>query len=125
MIVNKNRQVGASTWGTLFIVLSLIFMAVTAAKLWTPYFDDMAVKTAVRNIAESNAATGMGPNEIRATINKRLEVNNVKLTKDEILVKKEDGEVLIEIIYERRVPLYANVDAVLKFKHSATVQSKR
>ena len=67
----------------------------------------------------------MGPNEIRATINKRLEVNNVKLTKDEILVKKEDGEVLIEIIYERRVPLYANVDAVLKFKHSATVQSKR
>ena len=125
MVVNKNKQIGASTWATMYIVLSLIFLALTATKVWTPYFDDMAVKTAVKNIADSGSTAGMAPKEIRATINKRLQVNNVVLTPEEILVKKQDGEVKVDVIYERRIPLYGNVDAVLKFNHSATLQSKR
>lgn len=115
---------GASMYVTLFIILMLIFGAVTVMKLWAPYFDDMAVKTALKNIAEEQKTRTMAPNEIRSTINKRLQVNGVELAKEEIVIKKEDGEVTIDILYERRVPMYGNIDAVLKFSHSAVVQAK-
>ncbi|MCK5789330.1 MAG: DUF4845 domain-containing protein [Ketobacter sp.] len=124
MHINKNKQMGASMYVTLFIILMLIFGAVTVMKLWAPYFDDMAVKTALKNIAEEQKTRTMAPNEIRSTINKRLQVNGVELAKEEIVIKKEDGEVTIDILYERRVPMYGNIDAVLKFSHSAVVQAK-
>ncbi|MEE2731273.1 MAG: DUF4845 domain-containing protein [Pseudomonadota bacterium] len=125
MRMDKNKQIGSSMYATMFIILVLIFIAVTAMKLWAPYFDDMAVKTALKNIAEEDATRSMGPKEIRTTFNKRLQVNGVELSKDEIIIQKEEGEVTIQIVYERRVPLYGNIDAVLSFDHSATVQSKR
>jgi len=125
MHINKNRQIGASMYVTMFMILILIFGAVTVMKLWAPYFDDMAVKTALKNIAEEETTRTMGPKEIRSTINKRLQVNSVQLEKEEIVIKKEDGEVTIDINYERRIPMYGNIDAVLKFSHGAVVQAKR
>ncbi len=124
MNLNNKKQIGSSTWGVMFIVLALIFGGVTAAKLWSPYFDDMAVSTAVKNISEEESTRSMSPKEIRDTINKRLQVNSVEQKKDEIVIKKEDGEILIDVIYERRLPMYGNVDAVLKFSHSAKVKAK-
>lgn len=125
MRINKNKQIGSSMYATMFIILVLIFVAVTAMKLWAPYFDDMAVKTALKNIAEEEPTRTMGPKDIRSSLNKRLQVNSVTLDKDEIIIKKEDGEVTIDIIYERRIPLYGNIDAVLSFNHNATVTAKR
>ena len=52
MHINKNKQNGSSTYATMFILLVLIFAAVTLMKLWAPYFDDMAVKTALKNLSE-------------------------------------------------------------------------
>jgi len=109
----------------MFIILVLIFLAVTAMKLWAPYFDDLAVKTALQNISEEETSTTMSPKDIRSTLNKRLEINGVNLKKEDVIIKKEDGVVNIDVAYERRVPLYGNIDAVLKFQHSATVNPKR
>ncbi|MGB1062342.1 MAG: DUF4845 domain-containing protein, partial [Ketobacter sp.] len=108
----------------MFILLVLIFAAVTLMKLWAPYFDDMAVKTALKNLSEEETTRSMAPNEIRNTLNKRLSVNGVKLEKEEVVIKKEDGEILINVIYERRIPMYGNVDAMLKFQHDVAVKAK-
>ncbi len=124
MQINKNKQIGSSMYTTMFLILMLIFGAVTLMKLWAPYYDDMAVGTAVKNISAEEATRTMGPKEIRATINKRLQVNGVQLDKDEILIKKEDGEILIDIIYGRRIPMYGNIDAILKFQHNTSVKAK-
>lgn len=118
------RQRGASTLGMMTIALALVFAAVTGMKLWGPYYDDLAVKTAVENLAKEDATRAMGPNEIRQTINKRLQVNQVTLNKEDVLIKKEDGVINIDIKYERRVPMYGNVDAMVKFHHSATVNAR-
>ena len=124
MHINKNKQNGSSTYATMFILLVLIFAAVTLMKLWAPYFDDMAVKTALKNLSEEETTRSMAPNEIRNTLNKRLSVNGVKLEKEEVVIKKEDGEILINVIYERRIPMYGNVDAMLKFQHDVAVKAK-
>ncbi|HVK99543.1 MAG TPA: DUF4845 domain-containing protein [Dongiaceae bacterium] len=118
------RQRGASTLGMMTIALALIFAAVTAMKLWAPYYDDLAVKTALENVAKEDATRAMGPVEIRSTINKRLQVNQVELGKDDVQIKKEDGIININIKYERRIPMYGNVDAMVKFNHSATINAR-
>lgn len=124
MQINKNKQIGSSMYVTMLLIMMLIFGAVTVMKLWAPYFDDMAVDTALKNLAEEPNTRSMGPKEIRATINKRLQVNSVQLDKEEIIIKKEDGEILIDIIYERRIPMYGNIDAMLKFQHNVTLKAK-
>lgn len=118
------RQGGMSTLGMMTVALAVIFAGVTAMKLWSPYYDDLAVKTALENIANEDTTKSLGPNEIRQTINKRLQVNQVELSKDDVLIKKEDGVIKIDIIYERRVPMYGNIDAMVKFNHSATINAR-
>lgn len=119
-----NKQDGMSTLSTMAVALVLVFIAVTIMKLWSPYFDDMAVKTAVENISKEEATRAMSPKEILQTINKRLTVNQVTLSKDDIKIKKEDGIIKIDINYERRVPMYGNVDAMVRFSHSATINAR-
>ncbi len=118
------KQGGMSTLGMMTVALVVIFAGVTAMKLWSPYYDDLAVKTALENIAKEEPTKSMGPNEIRQTINKRLQVNQVELSKDDVLIKKEDGVIKIDIVYERRVPMYGNIDAMVKFSHSAVVNTR-
>ncbi len=118
------NQYGMSTLGLMTVALLIVFGAVTAMKLWTPYYDDLAVKTAVENIAKEEATRAMSPNEILQTINKRLQVNQVTLSKEDIKIKKEDGLIKIDVVYERRIPMYGNIDAMVKFNHSATINAR-
>ena len=119
----KNQQ-GMSTLGLMTVVLVIVFVAITAMKLWTPYYDDLAVKTAVENMANEDATRSMSPNEVLQTLNKRLQVNQVTLQKDDVKIKKEDGVINIDVVYERRIPMYGNIDAMVKFNHHATIKAK-
>lgn len=118
------KQHGMSTLGMMTVALLIVFGAVTAMKLWAPYYDDLAVRTAVENLSKEEATRSMSPNEILQTLNKRLQVNQVTLSKDDIKIKKEDGLINIDVIYERRIPMYGNIDAVVKFNHSATINAR-
>lgn len=118
------RQRGMSTLGLMTVALLIVFAAVTVMKLWSSYYDDLAVKTALENIAAEESTRTMSPNEILQTLNKRLQVNQVTLNKDDVKIKKEDGIININVVYERRVPMYGNVDAMVKFNHAATINSR-
>lgn len=118
------KQAGSSTLGMMTVALLVVFGAVTAMKLWSPYYDDLAVKTAVENMAAEDATRSMSPNEILQTLNKRLYVNQVALGKDDVKISKEDGIIKINVAYERRVPMYGNIDAMVKFNHSATINAR-
>ena len=118
------KQYGMSTLGMMTVVLLIVFAGVTIMKLWSPYYDDLAVKTALENIAKEESTRVMSPKEIFSTINKRLTVNQVTLKKDDVKIKKEDGLIKIDIAYERRIPMYGNIDAMVKFNHSATINAR-
>ena len=108
---------GQTMWGNLFLILMLIFTAITAMKLWGPYYDDFAVAKAVENMNTDPAVRSMNANEMRESLNKKLQISGVELKKEEVKVTKTDTDLQMEIAYERRLPLYGNVDAVVKFHH--------
>ncbi len=116
-------QRGQSMWGNLFMIGMLIFAAITVMKLWSPYYDDFAVAKAVENMQEDPAVPAMNANEMRESLNKRLQISNVELTKDDVKVSKNDTGIQMDITYEKRLPMYGNVDAVVKFNHSLHISS--
>lgn len=117
-------QRGQSMWGNLFMIAMLIFAAITIMKLWAPFYDDFAVAKAVENMQSDSAVPAMNANEMRDSLNKRLQISGVSLSKDNVKVTKSDGKVQMDIAYEKRVPMYGNIDAVITFKHSLQIGSK-
>lgn len=120
---HMKAQRGQSMWGNLFMIGMLIFAAITIMKLWSPYYDDFAVAKAVENMKDDPAVSAMNANEMRESLNKRLQISNVTLTKDDVKVTKDDNGIQMDITYEKRLPMYGNVDAVVKFNHSLHISS--
>jgi len=110
-------QRGQSMWGNLFMIGMLIFAAITVMKLWSPYYDDFAVAKAVENMQDDPAVKSMNANELRESLNKRLQISAVELAKENVKVIKNDTGI------EKRLPMYGNVDAVVKFNHSLHISS--
>lgn len=110
-------------WGNLFMIGMLIFAAITVMKLWSPYYDDLAVSKAVENMQDDPSVAAMNANEMRESLNKRLQISGVMLGKDDVKVTKSDSGIQMLINYEKRLPMYGNVDAVVKFNHSLQISS--
>lgn len=111
-------------WGNLFMIGMLIFAAITVMKLWEPYYNDFAVAKAVENMKSDNTVPGMNAEEMRSSLNKRLQISGVSLTKENVKITKDDDAIQMDITYEKRIPMYGNIDAVVMFKHSLHVESK-
>ncbi len=122
--MNFNAQRGQSMWGNLFMIGMLIFAAITVMKLWEPYYNDFAVAKAVENMKSDNTVPGMNAEEMRSSLNKRLQISGVSLTKENVKITKDDDAIQMDITYEKRIPMYGNIDAVVMFKHSLHVESK-
>ncbi|MCG8315895.1 MAG: DUF4845 domain-containing protein [Pseudomonadales bacterium] len=122
MVSLKTKQKGMTTASMLMVGSLVAFVAFSAFKLYTPYYNDFAVKTALENMAEEGATiAAMSPSEIRQTLGKRIYTSGVTLGKDDVEITKDKGAITISINYEVRTHMYANIDAVTVFNHSLTV----
>lgn len=119
-----NLQRGQSMWGNLVMAAVVIFAAVTLMKLWDPYYDDFAVAKAMENMENEIATRSMTPEEMFNSLNKRLEINDVVLGKNDVKVSKSEKGTVMDVAYEVRLPMYGNVDAVVKFKHSMSLPAE-
>lgn len=121
--MNLNAQRGQSMWGNLFMIGMLLFVAITVMKLWGPYYSDFAVAKAIENMKSDPVTLTMGAKELRESLNKRLEISAVTLAKENVDVVKDENGTKITINYEVRLPLYGNIDGVVKFNHSLELAS--
>ena len=121
--VGRKKQAGEFNFGTIMLILLLAIAGVSLFKLSGPFMDDIAVKNSLEAVESESSSASLSPSQIRDVINKRLAINSVKpLADHEILIRKEEGDILVDISYERRVKMYANIDAAIKFDHSAILK---
>lgn len=122
MVSIKTKQQGMTTASMLMVGALVAFFALSAFKLYTPYYNDFAVKTALENMQEEGSAIAvMSPSDIRKTIGKRIYTSGMSLDKDDIEIIKNKGSLTINVNYEVRTHMYANIDAITVFNHSITV----
>jgi hypothetical protein len=105
---------GALGW---IVVLGLASFALTCFfKLGPEYLDYWNTKNAVEVVVGNGKAGSMSKDELRSAVQKQLDVSMIKtITAKQVRISDESGVRELDASYEKRVPLIANIDVVLKF----------
>lgn len=107
--------------GALAMVIVALFcgaLLTMAIKIGPAYIDDVTIQEALENLEGTEGLSRMGSAEVRRLINKRLSINNIRgFDAKNISVEKNGEFVVINVDYEVRNNLFANVDTIVHFQH--------
>ncbi|MCG6869407.1 MAG: DUF4845 domain-containing protein [Gammaproteobacteria bacterium] len=122
---SMQRQRGASFLLWLVLIGILGFGMVVGFKLFPVYLNGYAVEKILNEVAQDSRGKGYNNKKIIwQSISKRLDVNSISdVTYDNLTFKRESGNSTVDIDYEVRKHLFANIDAVIVFKFSETFKT--
>lgn len=111
-----DRQRGFSKSGlTLVIVIITLFFTV-GLKVGPLYVDHNLITGICQELIDNGEAANMTVNDVRERVSASLRINNVTgFDLSDIRMRKENGNAIITVAYERRLPLVANLDIVAVF----------
>lgn len=116
---NLSRQRGISSAGVLLIAVLLGLFFTVGLKVGPLYVDHNLITGLCQDLIDKGEANGMTVTEVRDRISSTLRINNVTdFDLNSIRMRKENGEAIITVAYEKRVPLIANLDIVATFDES-------
>jgi len=113
-------QRGMSTL-SLLVVVALVGLGITCGlKMIPAYMDYWTLKGIFEAVEAEPATLQANPKLIESMLQKRLDINSFRgfNQKDSVSIRKEDGQLFIEVYYEVRESLFGNVDVVMKFEHN-------
>jgi hypothetical protein len=113
------QQRGASFFGTLIVVLMVGTFVAIGFKLYSPYLEHQTIKSVVEAIIKDRSELAKPIAQIRSDIDKRFYINQVSLPdREDLEIRNEEGVLKFTLNYERRVPMFYNIDAVVKFNEA-------
>ena len=116
---NFSRQRGISSAGVLLIAVLLGLFFTVGLKVGPLYVDHNLITGLCQDLIDNGEANSMAVTEVRDRISSTLRINNVtEFDLNSIRLRKENGEAIITVAYEKRVPLIANLDIVATFDES-------
>ncbi len=109
-------QQGFSKFGLLMTLIVLVCFLTFGLKVLPVYIDHNFVKGFAEDLVESGRASSMTQAEVREEVGRGLAINNVREFEiNSITTSINGGDSVISIKYERRIPLFSNVDIVVSF----------
>ncbi|MDO8270829.1 MAG: DUF4845 domain-containing protein [Gammaproteobacteria bacterium] len=109
-------QQGFSKFGLLMTLIVLVCVLTFGLKVLPVYIDHNFVKGVAEDMVESGRASSMTQAEVREEVGRGLAINNVRgFDINNITTSINGGDSVISIKYERRIPLFSNVDIVVSF----------
>ena len=124
MISTRKQQKGASIFAIIvMLIVAGIFFSV-GFKLYPAYFDNKLVDSVLTEMIGNNDELNQSEFLIKRTVQRKFTVNQIRLPKEALKIIKEGNKVILDLDYQVRVPMFANVDAMVKFKkkYEAEVQ---
>lgn len=116
----KNKQKGMTGISIMALLILIAFVVLTLLKIMPIYFDSFKVGDVISSLKEERGLGEKSNSEITKMILKRLDVNMVSdVTKDNVFIEKSKNQVLIDVEYEVRKPMFGNLDIIISFKKSA------
>lgn len=116
--MNRSKQKGMNSILLLFILAMLGFLLMCFFKLGPAYMDNTYIVSALESLAESHPDDlhTVTKTQLNQELSKFYTINNVRGDAVKSLaVDRRQDKTLISISYEVRVPMFANVDVVLRF----------
>lgn len=112
----SGRQHGFSKFGLLMTLVVLVTGLTFGLKVLPIYIDHNFVRGQAESLVESGRAATLTQAEIRSEVGNSLRVNNIRdFDLNSITSTRNNGAAVITIVYERRVPLFSNMDVVVSF----------
>jgi hypothetical protein len=116
------RQDGLTAISILFLIFLLgggIFLIFQLAPVYLEHF---GVVSSLKSMASETGMHAKSPGELRELLQKRLEINDVKrVTKEDILIKRQQRDTSIHIAYEVQIPVVSNISLLVTFDNSVTL----
>lgn len=118
----KRKQRGITMLGFLITLCVVIFFAYCAMKIVPMYIEYYSVKKALASIASDAQAADATKEKIRSNFARHMQIDYVATVKPEMLkIESTDTGYNLIMNYERREPLFANLDVVGKFNAQQAV----
>ena len=119
----KNRkQSGMTMLGFLITLAVVMFFLYSAMKIVPMYIEYYSVKKALASIASDAQAADATKEKIRSNFARHMQIDYVATVKPEMLkIESTDTGYNLIMNYERREPLFANLDVVGKFNAQQAV----
>ncbi len=110
------RQRGVSLSGLLIWSFLLVMVAILGMKVAPPYIEHASIKKALVAISNDPDLQQAGSKEIRRSFDKRILIDNIDVVRgSDIQFSKENGQLILEINYSVKTPLFANISLFFDF----------
>ncbi len=121
--MHRHKQQRGASLITILIVVMVVGFAITVGIRLIPiYINAYTVKSVVQEVAAEPGGTARTAGDIWASIEKRLDINDVENIKREHFVYASDrGVTTIGIKYEARTPVFGYLDVVAMFDEMVTL----
>jgi len=114
----KSQQ-GMTAIGVVSILALVGFVLMLTVKVLPSYLDHFKVSAALKGLTSDIRAKDAGEKKIKSLILKKLQVDDVEyLGSKDIVITKTSSGLNVRIQFENRVPMFSNIDAMVKFDES-------
>ena len=121
----KRNQHGMTTATTLLLILIGIILLRAVMVIVPIYFDDTEIGIVLDNMQESGKVNARSSERsVKDELERRLRNNNIQVTTDKLIVKRDRNTLTIDWTYENRGHFLANIDFVLTFQHQKVITSE-
>lgn len=116
-------QRGISLIGWLIVLTFVGLVALITIRVVPVYMEAYTVRSILQGLQNDRDLAGADRNAIWRTLQKRLEVNDVRsVGRDNISLEAVGGGTQVTIDYESRFPLIANIDGIASFTSRVTIR---
>lgn len=123
-VKNPRMQSGAS------ILLIIMMIGVGAGifsvgmKLYPSYTDHRVIMGILNEVLQNKDQIVQSNRQIRTLVDRRLTINSIykfrgKDKEDWLTITRDQGFIIFKVKYQDQVPIYYNVDALVKFDETA------
>ena len=121
--LSPKRQRGLTAISWILIIAIAVFLSMIGLKLVPIYLEHYSIQTLLRQLPEEPFIGEKGPAEIRKSLIARLKINSVyDFNPNNIVIKKGLNTYLVDVSYEVREPVLANVDIVVSFSNQVEIR---
>jgi hypothetical protein len=118
----KTKQEGLSLIGLLIVASLLGFALLIGFRTVPAVTEYLAIKRNVKVVAEEGD-NGVAAAELRRSFDRRGQIDDiVTVTGADLDISKPGGKTLVEVAYERKVPVAGNVSLLFAFQASSAGQ---
>lgn len=116
---NINNQKGMGAITLLLVLAAVGFFILCFFRLGPAYLDNRYIESALNSLAKNNSDVGqLEKSEIRTQLGKFMTINGVRnQSVNDFVIRRDKEKMIITNVYEVRVPILGNVEALMTFKN--------